>query len=234
MTAPGAPLVLIGAGGLAREVLAVLDAGDAPPPCAILDDDPNRWGERLHGIPIAGGLDRIDDFPDALVLLCPGPGRVRLELAARLARRGLAPDRFATVVHPGIRIPRSCSVGAGGILLAGVVLTADVQLGAHVVVMPNAVLTHDDQLADGVTVCAGVLLGGGVRVGPAAYLGAGAVIRQDLSIGAGALIGQGSVVLSDVPAEEVWVGNPARYLRPAPALLAGSRHDSLPIGETHG
>lgn len=46
-----------------------------------------------------------------------------------------------------------------------------------------------------------------------AAIGAGAVIRCGIVIGEGALIGCGAVVTHDVPAFEVWVGNPARFLK---------------------
>ena len=46
-----------------------------------------------------------------------------------------------------------------------------------------------------------------------ASIGAGTIILPGVTVGEGALIGAGSVVTKDVPAGEVWVGNPARYLR---------------------
>ena len=44
-------------------------------------------------------------------------------------------------------------------------------------------------------------------------LGSGAVILCGLKIGRGAMIGAGSVVTKNVPAKEVWAGNPAKFLR---------------------
>jgi UDP-2-acetamido-3-amino-2,3-dideoxy-glucuronate N-acetyltransferase len=49
-----------------------------------------------------------------------------------------------------------------------------------------------------------------------ASLGANATILCGLEIGAGAMIGAGSVVTRNVPAGELWVGNPARPRGPAP------------------
>jgi serine acetyltransferase len=37
--------------------------------------------------------------------------------------------------------------------------------------------------------------------------------NSTLRIGKGAIVGAGSVVTKDVPSEQVWAGNPARFLR---------------------
>ncbi|MFD0823517.1 hypothetical protein ACFQ0D_35530, partial [Micromonospora zhanjiangensis] len=102
---------------------------------------------------------------------------------------------------------------ARAVLLSGVVLTADVTVGAHVAVMPQAVLTHDCRVDDQVTVASGVRLGGGSVLRHGVYVGAGALIREGVTVGARSQVGMGSVVLRDVPPAQVWVGNPARYLR---------------------
>ena len=46
-----------------------------------------------------------------------------------------------------------------------------------------------------------------------ASIGAGSVILCGIEIGEKAMIGAGSVVTKDVPAGELWVGNPARFVR---------------------
>ena len=46
-----------------------------------------------------------------------------------------------------------------------------------------------------------------------ASIGAGSVILCGIEIGEMAMIGAGSVVTKDVPAGELWVGNPARFVR---------------------
>ena len=44
-------------------------------------------------------------------------------------------------------------------------------------------------------------------------IGSGVTILCGVQIGSGAMIGAGSLVIKDVPANEVWAGHPARYLR---------------------
>jgi acetyltransferase-like isoleucine patch superfamily enzyme len=85
--------------------------------------------------------------------------------------------------------------------------------------MPQVVLTHDDVVADFATIASGVRLGGGVHVGTGAYLGAGALVREGVSVGAWSQLGLGSLLLEDLPPGEVWIGSPARKLRPVPEAI---------------
>lgn len=202
-----AGILLIGAGGLAREVLAA-GCGDV---VGLLDDDPRLEGGTVAGAPVLGGVGLAAAREEAL-LVCIGPGAGRRDVVARLASLGVGPSRYAGFVAGSARVGAGCRVGAGSILLDGVVVTADSTLGRHVVAMPHCTVTHDDRLGDYATLAAGVALGGGVTVGDAAYLGMNASVRQGVTIGAGATIGMGAAVLGDVPAGETWAGVPARRL----------------------
>jgi acetyltransferase-like isoleucine patch superfamily enzyme len=46
-----------------------------------------------------------------------------------------------------------------------------------------------------------------------ASIGAASVILGGVTIGENAMIGAGSLVTKDIPANELWVGNPARFVR---------------------
>lgn len=213
-------LVLLGAGGFGRETAEVVRAINAA--CAdgprwdlagLLDDDAARWGTSAGDTAVLGGLDRLAGMPAARVVVCtghPGDFTSKHRIVARLA---LAPERFATLIHPAATVPPSCAIGPGTVVLAGAVATTGVEIGAHVGVMPQAVFTHDDRVDDYATIGAGVCLAGGVHVCEGAYVGAGALVRESVTIGPWALVGMGSVVIGDVPGGEVWAGVPARRLR---------------------
>lgn len=217
------PLLLIGAGGFARETLELVHAVNAQVPTwrviGLLDDDARMHGRRIHDVEVIGPSEAIHDHPDALVAACvasPDTPTGRLVLTGRL---GLGPERYATLVHPAAVVARSASVGVGSVLHAGTILTSDVTLGVHVAVMPAVVLTHDDQVGDGVTFGAGVRVAGGVTIEDAAYLGSGALLREHLVVGSGSVVGMGAVVTQSVPAGEVWAGVPARRLRGVRTLV---------------
>lgn len=207
-------LVLVAAGGLAREALSAVRSGAAPghEVAGYLDDDLGKAGTTIDGVPVLGTLDDVTDHPGADLVICAGRGAARRDIAARFAKLGVDDTRYASIVHPATPVPAGCEVGAGSILLAGVVLTAAVTIGRHVVCMPHVTLTHDDVVADYATLAAGVALGGGVIVGEAAYLGMSSSVREHRRVGDDAVLGMGAALVEDQPARTTWAGVPARPL----------------------
>lgn len=216
-------VVLVGAGGLGREALEAAracDDGRRWDVVGFVDDDPGV-ATSVAGVPVLGPTATLDQL-DAKALLCvahPHRPAGRRALATRLA---LPASRYAVLVHPAAALASTTHVGAGSVVLAGTIATADVEIGEHVIVMPACVFTHDDRIGAFATFGAGVRLAGGVTVGETAYVGSGAIVREGVTIGAGAVIGMGAVVLGDVPAGEVWAGNPARRIR----SVDGARGDT--------
>lgn len=52
-----------------------------------------------------------------------------------------------------------------------------------------------------------------VLIGDDVFIGANCTILKGVTIGERAVIGAGSVVTRDIPADEIWAGNPAKFIR---------------------
>lgn len=52
-----------------------------------------------------------------------------------------------------------------------------------------------------------------VTIGDNAFIGAKTIILKGVSIGENSIVGAGSVVTKSIPANEIWAGNPAKFIR---------------------
>jgi sugar O-acyltransferase (sialic acid O-acetyltransferase NeuD family) len=205
-------LILIGASGLAREVLAMVRGSGQYDVVGLLDDDREMAGVTVDGAPVLGSIDDAVNYMHAFLLVCIASSREREAVVSHLGTLGIGESRYASAVDPSVQYPEGCRVGRGSILLRNVTLTAAVSLGTHVVAMPSVTFSYDDDVSDFATFAAGVSLGGGARIGKGAYLGLNSSVRERTSVGDYATIGMGAAVLSNVPDGETWVGVPAHQI----------------------
>lgn len=226
-------ILLIGASGLAREVLALVHSGTSRVVFGVLDDGWADMAESFAGVPVLGSIERAIEYIDIKLLVCVGSGTAREKIVERLAVLGVGPDSYTTVVDPSVSNQGSSPVGPGSILLANTVLTADVTVGRHVVIMPNVTLTHGDRIGDFATIAAGVALGGDVSIGRGAYIGMNASVRQRLDVGAYSVLGMGAALLTPLPEYQIWAGVPAGRLNPpdSPVLPVQKPKSTSPTPE---
>jgi sugar O-acyltransferase (sialic acid O-acetyltransferase NeuD family) len=214
--APASPceLLIVGSGGFARETAEAVRALNAQRPAwllrGFLDDDPDRHGETVGGLPVLGPVELVGERSEAAVVIATGRPDNYVSRRLIADRLDLDDERYATIVHPAASVGETCRVGAGSILLAHVDLTADVVIGRHVAVMPQVVAPHDTEVGDFATLTSGVRVGGGCLISEGAYVGSGACLLQGIEVGPWAMVGMGSVVTRDVPAARLWHGAPAR------------------------
>jgi sugar O-acyltransferase (sialic acid O-acetyltransferase NeuD family) len=218
---PPVSLLLIGAGGFARETIELVRAINRQAPTwdlvGLLDDNPEMHGREVLGVPVVGPCAYAAQQPEVRVVACVASPNDPLRRLSLVERLGLPLERYATLIDPRAAIAESATIGPGSVVHAHCVFTADLRLGAHVAVMPGVILTHDDVIEDGVSFGAGVRVSGAVRIERGAYIGSGALLRENITIGTGALVGMGALVTKSVPPAETWLGAPAR-----PATLSSA------------
>lgn len=206
--------MIVGAGGFAREVLALAEeitrtGAGAWRVEAFLGRDGDPLGEALDGVPVlqapaAAPSDR--GRPVGVAAIGDGAAR-RREVEARVAEV----SSWATLIHPSVTYdPARVRIGEGCVILGGTGFSTDLTLGRFVVLHLHCTVTHDCVLEDWVSLMPGCHVSGGVRLGEGAFLGVGAIVLQGREVGAWATVGAGAVVTEDVPAGATVVGVPAR------------------------
>lgn len=209
------PVVLVGGGGHASDVLQAIEAVNAVRPTydvvGILDDaevDAGRFAGRA-----VRHLGPVGDIAgtEAAYVLCLGWPWIRAAVAAGIGERARpAPP----IVHPSADIGFGVELGPGSVVLGGAHLSPFVRLGAHGLVSYHASIGHDSLFGD----CAGVMpnaaVGGGVVAGHRVLVGLGAAVREGVRLGDDVRVGAGAAVVGDVAEGLTVVGVPAHPLPP--------------------
>ena len=209
-------IVIVGAGGLGREILATVRAYNTVrnewDVLGFLDSDEKLRGSGIAGVSVLGNDEWCQNNHDhSIRFICAiGTSRARARVVQKLSAMNC---RFASVVHPGVRIPESVEIGAGTVIMGGTQFTTDAKIGSHVVVYLNCSITHDVRVGDYCVITPGCNLSGASMLETGVELGIGVNVLPGRRIGAWTVIGAGSVVTDDIPAECTAVGTPCRVIK---------------------
>ena len=208
-------LVFLGATANNADIVdAVQRINDLKPTFDVLGYvSPNGEPQPGTDLGFLGGDDTIGALPSDVQVIGFrfGPGNYRA-WPQMVADFGLPDERWATVIDPRASVSRRSTVGFGSVVLAGTMVGTDVRIGNHTVILQNATLSHDDVIDDYCAVSVGATFAGFVHVERNCFIGAGSTLIAR-TVGEGSMVGAGSLIRRDVPAGEVWVGNPGRLLR---------------------
>jgi len=206
-------LVILGAGGHAREVAdvarACIEAGAPFELLGFVDDDANMHGRMLHEGPVLGPLAGLAGRKNLVVVSGIGSPRGRGRAVAAARALGL---EFRTLVHPSAVVTRHVQLGEGVVITAGCVLTNNIRVGAHTHVNRMTTIGHDCVVGELVHLAPGVVLSGNVTVSDGCDIGTRACTIQGVTIGARTIVGAGAVVIRDLPQDCTAVGVPARVI----------------------
>jgi sugar O-acyltransferase (sialic acid O-acetyltransferase NeuD family) len=205
------PLLIYGAGGLGREVHAMIRAIDNFDAIGFIDDGVPK-GTIVRGLKVLGGIEvlRASDHPVNVVIALGNP-----KAKAAIVKKIKSPHvNYPVIIHPSVIVHDTDTVriGAGSILCAGGIFTTDITIGEHVLVNLNCTIGHDVIIGDYSSLMPGVNVAGAVTIGANVLIGSGANILNQVRIGNKSVIGLGWVLIRDVECDLTVGGVPAKKL----------------------
>ncbi len=210
------PIVILGAGGLAREVQYIFDAlretgEDIRLLGFIVDAEYGQPGTIVNDLPILGDLSWLAANAEKVQAICGvGESHLRYQFVKRAEETGVA---FTNAIHPNCTFSRYVTFGKGVVLAAGCNLTSQIALADHVHLNLATTIGHDVVMEPFSTTAPGAHISGNVTMQTGAYLGTGAAVIPKKTVGAWSIVGAGAVVTKDLPANVTAVGAPAKVIK---------------------
>tara|TARA_R110002096_G_scaffold207679_1_gene394080 strand:- start:831 stop:1505 length:675 start_codon:yes stop_codon:yes gene_type:complete len=208
-------VAIVGAGDLGFSTLRLLKQIPEQIPVGFFDD--TCHSETIHGLPILGKLESIiplwhsKAFDGIVIAIAYKHMKFRRELFHQLQDQGI---RFCSIIHPSTVRAAETVIGAGTILFPGCTLDTGAHIGDNCILNAGVTIAHDSQIEDHTIFGPGVTLAGFTKVEHSCFLGTGTTVIDNITINACIFTGAGTVVTKDLTDPFLYVGVPARPLRP--------------------
>lgn len=185
--------------------------------CEGFLNDRTTVGDYIDDFPVLGSVSDVKKFAEQgyyfinTILRIDGQ-EDRISMFEDL---GLSDDCLATFVHPTAYVAPNVVLGSGTVIMPQVCVSSGTKFGKNCLVMVAATVGHDNLIGDFVHIAAQACVGSYLKVGKGVHFGLNCTVRENLTIGDYSTIGMGAVLTKNVAEKDIWVGNPARFLRKA-------------------
>jgi len=198
-------ILVYGGGGHGKSLIDLLRLLGVYRIVGVIDDG-LAAGERIMGLPVLGGGQKLDELYAQGIRLAVnavggiGNPSIRIKVFAALAQAGFV---CPAVAHPSAVIEPSAVLSPGVQVFPHAYVGSETRVGFGAIVNTGSIVSHDVSLGRTVNISPGAMLAGSVVVGDGALIGMGVTINLNVTIGAGARIGNNATVKADVPANGV-------------------------------
>ena len=208
-------IIIVGAGGLGKDVQWLLERiNETEETWNILGyvDDGIEAGSLVDDLPILGSVDYLLQYEETLaVVIAIASTKVRRHIYEKLEQNEKLV--FPNVVDPSAVLSKRIKMGKGNIVLAGNILSVDIQLGDFCIFNADCTIGHDVVMESYVTVYPSANVSGCVEIRHETEIGTGCHIIQGIKIGSSTIVGAGAVVIGELPSCCTAVGNPAKPVK---------------------
>jgi sugar O-acyltransferase (sialic acid O-acetyltransferase NeuD family) len=204
-------LVIVGAGGFGREMLAwarqSVQLEQEWTVKGFIDDNFEALAGKGTPARLLGAIRDYQPRPDEVFICAIGVPSIKRKCCEMLISRGA---RFTRLFHRTAVVGDNVDMAEGVVLCPFSVVSGNNRLGRSVAINLHSSIDHDASVDDWSQVNCHCDVTGGVQIGREVFFGSSVAIIPGVKVGDGAYLGAGAVVLRDVPPGAKVFGVPAR------------------------
>ena len=206
-------IVIIGASGFATEVAWLIEEINNYKKeweiLGFIDDNFKNLPKCINGYKVLGDISYINELSDDIFLIIGiGNGKIRENIVKKIQNR-----KFATLIHPDIKISLTNKIEEGTIICSGSILTVNINIKKHCIINLDCTIGHSATLEEYVTVLPSTNISGNVNIKRCTTLGTGVKIIQGITIGENVMLGAVAIIIKDVENNCTVVGNPGKVIK---------------------
>ncbi|SHM61733.1 NeuD/PglB/VioB family sugar acetyltransferase [Flavobacterium saccharophilum] len=204
-------LIILGAGGLAREVASWFNISPNKKASIVgfMDNNLDALNGFETSLKILGQIDLTKIKDHQSVICAISDGTVKANLFKELNQRNISISNY---IHESCYIGERTKYGIGLVLFPYAIISCDSTIGNFVFINNGSQIGHDVAIGNFSSIMANVDIGGGAQIGNNVFIGSNAVILPGVKIPDNTRIGAGSVVLKSLKTEGTYFGNPAKKI----------------------
>jgi len=182
-------IILLGSGGHAKSCIDVIETNKLFKIAGLIGKTGKT--EKIYNYRIIGTDSQLQkikrNFSNVLIAV----GQIksaekRVKLFEKAKKLGF---KFPTIISPRAYVSRRAKIGAGSIIMHGVVINANAVVGKNCIINTKSIIEHDVIVGDHCHVSTGAILNGSVLLGKKSFVGSGSVIKDGVKIGSNCVVG---------------------------------------------
>lgn len=205
-------IIIIGAGGLAREIVSWHNTSGNNIKTKIvgyLDDNLNALDDYTADLKILGKIDLVNIKKEQSVIVAISDLETKKNILEKALNNNV---QIANYIHESCYIGERTNIGKGLVMLPYAIISCDTIIGDLVFINNGSQIGHDVIVGNLTSIMANVDIGGGAVIGNNVFIGSNAVILPGVKIPDNTRIGAGSVVLKSIKNVGTYFGNPAKKI----------------------
>jgi len=209
-------MVIIGAKGLAKEILTALTWNDFNKENYFFFDNVNKdTPDKLFGrfLVIKSWEELAIYFKEngSEFILGVGGSKTRHDLAYKVSDLGGTLHSF--ISKQALLGEYGNVLGEGTCILSNAIITCDVTIGKGTLINKAAIISHDAQIGEYCEISPGARIMGRTKIGNYTEVGTGAIVLPDITLGDNCKIGAGAVVTRNYPENSIVAGVPVKLIK---------------------
>jgi len=200
---------IIGAGGLARELLSWINNDKR----AQMEVN-GFWDDNLEALRpydmthrVLGNISAVRSGNVLIGIMSP---QVKAKILESFI--GNASINVLSYYHSSVIVGERTHIGKGVVLFPNVIISCDVIIGDGTFINLGSQIGHDVKVGNNVSIMPNVDIGGGCVIGDNVFIGSGATILPGVKIEKNTRVGAGAVILKTIKKEGTYFGNPAKKI----------------------